>query len=93
MPGEHTFSIFIFVILLKRPPSPEKVYQEANFHDPDLCDHEGLVTLYALTPPSGHSNEQGWTGMYTLVVPSLSAKLIKNSRQNLPIQPIFRDKA
>ena len=28
---------------------------------------------------------QGWTGMYTLVVPPLSAKLIKNSHQNLPI--------
>ena len=28
---------------------------------------------------------QGWTGMYTLVVPSLSAKFIKNSHQNLPV--------
>ena len=28
---------------------------------------------------------QGWTGMYTLVVPSLSTKFIKNSHQNLPV--------
>ena len=28
---------------------------------------------------------QGWTGMYILVVPSLSTKFIKNSHQNLPV--------
>ena len=28
---------------------------------------------------------QGWTGMYTLVIPSLSAKFIKNSQQKLPV--------
>ena len=28
---------------------------------------------------------QGWTGMYTLVVPSSSTKFIKNSQQNLPV--------
>ena len=28
---------------------------------------------------------QEWTGMYTLVVPSLSTKFIKNSHQNLPV--------
>ena len=28
---------------------------------------------------------QGRTGMYTLVVPSLSTKFIKNSHQNLPV--------
>ena len=28
---------------------------------------------------------QGWTGMYTLVVPSLSTKFIKDSHQNLPV--------
>ena len=28
---------------------------------------------------------QGWTGMYTLVVPSLSMKFIKNSHKNLPV--------
>ena len=28
---------------------------------------------------------QGWTGMYTLVVPSLFTKFIKNSHQNLPV--------
>ena len=28
---------------------------------------------------------QGWTSMYTLVVPSLSMKFIKNSHKNLPI--------
>ena len=32
-----------------------------------------------------HGKEQGWTGMYTLVVPSLSTKFIKNSHQNLPV--------
>ena len=36
---------------------------------------------------------QGWTGMYTLVVPSLSTTFIKNSHQNLPVWPIFGDKA
>ena len=35
--------------------------------------------------PWGRGDMQGWTGMYTLAVPSLSAKLIKNSHQNLPI--------
>ena len=34
---------------------------------------------------AGSCQCQGWTGMYTLVVPSLSAKLIKNNHQNLPI--------
>ena len=34
-----------------------------------------------------HRLNQGWTGMYTLVVPSLSTKFIKNSHQNLPVQP------
>ena len=29
--------------------------------------------------------DQGWTGMYTLVAPSLSAKFIENSHQNLPV--------
>ena len=29
--------------------------------------------------------EQGWTGMYTLMVPSLSTKFIKNSHQNLSV--------
>ena len=33
----------------------------------------------------GHQAFQGWTGMYTLVVPSLSTKFIKNSHQNLPV--------
>ena len=28
---------------------------------------------------------QGWIGMYTSVVPSLSTKFIKNSHQNLPV--------
>ena len=28
---------------------------------------------------------QGWTGTYTLVVPSLSTKFIKKSHQNLPV--------
>ena len=28
---------------------------------------------------------QGWTGVYTLVAPSLSAKVIKNSHQNLSV--------
>ena len=32
-----------------------------------------------------HLRLQGWTGMYTLVVPTLSAKFIKNSNQNLPV--------
>ena len=31
--------------------------------------------------------------MYILVVPSLSTKFITNSHQNLPVYPIFRDKA
>ena len=32
----------------------------------------------------GHSL-QGWTGTYTLIVPSLSTKFIKNSHKNLPV--------
>ena len=36
---------------------------------------------------------QGWTGMYILVVPSLYAKFITNGHQNLPVSPIFREKA
>ena len=36
---------------------------------------------------------KGWKGMYILVVPSLSTKFIENSHQNLPVLPIFRDKA
>ena len=31
--------------------------------------------------------------MYTSVVPSLSRNLTKNSHQNLPVYPLFRDKA
>ena len=31
--------------------------------------------------------------VYTVVVPSLSTKFIKNSQKNLPVQPIFEDKA
>ena len=33
----------------------------------------------------GDWNSQGWTGLYTLVVPSLSRKFIKNSHQNWPV--------
>ena len=49
------------------------------------------------TPPHHHhtfkSVLKGWTSMYALMVLSLSMKFIKNSHQNLPIHPIFRDKA
>ena len=39
------------------------------------------------------SDFQGCTSMYVIVVLSLSTKFIKNGYQNLPVQPIFRDKA
>ena len=36
-------------------------------------------------PLNDSVENQGWRGMYTLVVPSLSTKFIKNSHKNLPV--------
>ena len=44
----------------------------------------GTGTTFNTAKLSG-CRQQGWTGMYILVVSSLSVKLIKNSHQNLPI--------
>ena len=57
-------------------------------------NHMGAqVPIVKEFPPQSQAKEdypraleyQGWTGMYTLVVPSLSTKFIKNSHQNLPV--------
>ena len=48
-----------------------------NFTQVDRNDHcPGLLII---------KMSQGWTGMYTLVVPSLSTKFIKNNHQNLSV--------
>ena len=46
-----------------------------------VSNHEDLLD----NDPFKDEVAQGWTGMYTLVVPSLSTKFIKNSHQNLPV--------
>ena len=57
-------------------------------------DHTIAFKLSLLMPSMGlRSASTGipeWTGMYILVVPSLSTKSITNSSQNLPVQPILR---
>ena len=50
-----------------------------------LIDVSDIVMLGSGPNSCCQQNLQGWTGMYTLVVPSLSMKFIKNSHQNLPI--------
>ena len=67
--------------------------------DPEKCGLRPFDRKFFgifLASPSRSALSRGgqrWTGTYTLVVPSLSTKFIKNSHQNLPVQPIFRDRA
>ena len=54
----------------------------------DDADDEEEATVLNFVAEESETDErdtQGWTDMYTLVVPSLSAELIKNSYQKLPI--------
>ena len=63
--------------------TPECVYTKSctEFREHSLQSFSDFVKIGV----SLHQILQGWTGMYTLVVPSLSTKFIKSSHQNLPV--------
>ena len=73
-----------------RPIKPVLLQNSRTFRIHILLNFEILVLeAYRFQNSEG----QGWTGIYTLMVSSLSTKFIRNSHQNLLVQPIFRDKA
>ena len=67
----------------KKKKEAEKEVEEATHGQEKNLNNEEAEKRSDVANDS--QTRQGSTGMYTLVVPSLSTKFIKNSHQNLPV--------